>query len=61
MEFCAREAMQILGGIGYMRGSRVGASTGRCGSTPSVVARKRSCAISRRDKYGFDKNRTSNA
>jgi acyl-CoA dehydrogenase len=23
MEFCAREAMQILGGIGYMRGSRV--------------------------------------
>ena len=21
MEFCAREAMQILGGIGYMRGS----------------------------------------
>ena len=23
MEFCAREAMQILGGIGYMRGNRV--------------------------------------
>ena len=23
MEFCAREAMQILGGMGYMRGSRV--------------------------------------
>lgn len=23
MEFCAREAMQILGGIGYMRGGRV--------------------------------------
>jgi acyl-CoA dehydrogenase len=23
MEYCAREAMQILGGIGYMRGSRV--------------------------------------
>ncbi len=23
MEFCAREAMQILGGLGYMRGSRV--------------------------------------
>jgi acyl-CoA dehydrogenase len=23
LEFCAREAMQILGGIGYMRGSRV--------------------------------------
>jgi acyl-CoA dehydrogenase len=23
MEFCAREAMQILGGSGYMRGSRV--------------------------------------
>ena len=23
MEFCAREAMQVLGGIGYMRGSRV--------------------------------------
>lgn len=23
MEFCTREAMQILGGIGYMRGSRV--------------------------------------
>ena len=23
VEFCAREAMQILGGIGYMRGSRV--------------------------------------
>jgi acyl-CoA dehydrogenase len=23
MEFCAREAMQILGGTGYMRGSRV--------------------------------------
>ncbi len=23
MEFCAREAMQILGGIGYIRGSRV--------------------------------------
>ncbi|MGI9293714.1 MAG: acyl-CoA dehydrogenase family protein, partial [Pseudomonadales bacterium] len=23
MEFCAREAMQILGGAGYMRGSRV--------------------------------------
>jgi acyl-CoA dehydrogenase len=23
MEFCAREAMQILGGIGFMRGSRV--------------------------------------
>ncbi len=23
MEFCAREAMQILGGIGYMRGSKV--------------------------------------
>jgi acyl-CoA dehydrogenase len=23
MEFCAREAMQILGGIGYMRGNRI--------------------------------------
>jgi acyl-CoA dehydrogenase len=23
MEFCAREAMQIMGGSGYMRGSRV--------------------------------------
>ncbi len=23
MEFCAREAMQVLGGIGYLRGSRV--------------------------------------
>ena len=23
MEYCAREAMQILGGIGYMRDSRV--------------------------------------
>ena len=23
MEFCAREAMQILGGLGYMRGNRV--------------------------------------
>jgi acyl-CoA dehydrogenase len=23
MEFCAREAMQILGGIGYIRGNRV--------------------------------------
>jgi acyl-CoA dehydrogenase len=23
LEFCAREAMQILGGVGYMRGSRV--------------------------------------
>ena len=23
MEFCAREAMQILGGMGYMRGSRI--------------------------------------
>ena len=23
MEFCAREAMQILGGVGYMRGNRV--------------------------------------
>ncbi len=23
MEYCAREAMQVLGGIGYMRGSRV--------------------------------------
>lgn len=23
MEFCAREAMQVLGGMGYMRGSRV--------------------------------------
>jgi acyl-CoA dehydrogenase len=23
MEFCAREAMQILGGAGYMRGNRV--------------------------------------
>ena len=23
MEYCAREAMQILGGIGYMRGSRI--------------------------------------
>lgn len=23
MEFCAREAMQILGGISYMRGNRV--------------------------------------
>ena len=23
LEFCAREAMQILGGIGYMRGNRV--------------------------------------
>jgi len=23
MEFCAREAMQVLGGIGYMRGNRV--------------------------------------
>jgi acyl-CoA dehydrogenase len=23
MEFCAREAMQILGGNGYLRGSRV--------------------------------------
>ena len=23
MEFCAREAMQILGGMGYMRGGRV--------------------------------------
>ena len=23
MEFCAREAMQILGGIGYMLGNRV--------------------------------------
>ena len=23
MEFCAREAMQILGGIGYIRGSKV--------------------------------------
>jgi len=23
MEFCARGALQILGGIGYMRGSRV--------------------------------------
>ena len=23
MEFCAREAMHVLGGIGYMRGSRV--------------------------------------
>ena len=23
MEFCAREAIQILGGLGYMRGNRV--------------------------------------
>jgi acyl-CoA dehydrogenase len=23
MEFCAREAMQILGGVGYIRGNRV--------------------------------------
>jgi acyl-CoA dehydrogenase len=23
MEYCAREAMQILGGAGYMRGNRV--------------------------------------
>jgi acyl-CoA dehydrogenase len=23
MEFCAREALQILGGLGYMRGNRV--------------------------------------
>ncbi|MEM7278389.1 MAG: acyl-CoA dehydrogenase family protein, partial [Pseudomonadota bacterium] len=23
MEYCAREGMQILGGIGYMRGSRI--------------------------------------
>ena len=22
MEFCAREAMQVLGGLGFMRGSR---------------------------------------
>jgi acyl-CoA dehydrogenase len=23
MEFCAREAMQVLGGAGYLRGNRV--------------------------------------
>ena len=61
MEFCAREAMQILGGIGYMRGSRVEriyreVRVNAIGGGSEEIMRDLAAR-----QYGFDRNRTSNA